>query len=65
MEKLAQAARDLLGIQLSGNQLAALKAYEIGVDFLEQTLQSDRCARTGWHPNQTLSRFLHLPAGNA
>ncbi len=28
MEKLAQAARDLLGIQLSGNQLAAFKTYE-------------------------------------
>jgi 16S rRNA (guanine527-N7)-methyltransferase len=28
MEKLAQTASDLLGIQLSGNQLAALKAYE-------------------------------------
>jgi 16S rRNA (guanine527-N7)-methyltransferase len=28
MEKLAQATRDLLGIQLSGNQLAAFKGYE-------------------------------------
>jgi 16S rRNA (guanine527-N7)-methyltransferase len=28
MEKLSQAAREMLGIQLTGNQLAALKAYE-------------------------------------
>jgi 16S rRNA (guanine527-N7)-methyltransferase len=28
MEKLALAAREMLGIQLTGNQLAALKAYE-------------------------------------
>ncbi len=28
MDKLAQAARELLGIQLTGNQLAALRAYE-------------------------------------
>ena len=28
MEKLSQAAREMLGIQLTGNQLAALRAYE-------------------------------------